>query len=133
MVDPAEFLLVAERYQNSTKESERRTSVGRSYYALYNQVVAGLRSKGVNFPRKSTHECLIYYLTHCNPGLAEDLKTLRNNRVLADYNMETQFSAKMACFFYQKAFCAVESFRQLTDPDLDRIAQCILYLPKFRP
>ena len=35
----ADFLEVAKRLEDSPSEAERRTSIGRSYYALYNVLV----------------------------------------------------------------------------------------------
>ena len=37
-MDPLDFLNVADSLRNSGQESERRTSVGRSYFALFNHL-----------------------------------------------------------------------------------------------
>src|SRR5574341_332593 len=50
-MDPADFLAVADRLRSSPSEAERRTSVGRAYYALYNLLVMRLSSQGFSFQK----------------------------------------------------------------------------------
>jgi uncharacterized protein (UPF0332 family) len=135
-VDPVGFLEVAEKLHNSTAEAERRTSIGRSYYALYNQIVAGLGSAGVHFEKDDAHGRLVYYLSRCSPKqaptLGEDLKTLRNYRNDADYDMKKQITAPQSEFAYKKARLAVQKFAGLNQSEINAIAQCIGYLPPYK-
>jgi hypothetical protein len=57
-----DFLAVAAQFKNSENEAERRTSIGRSYYALFNVVIGVLTAKGVIF-RQTPDDHIALFLT----------------------------------------------------------------------
>jgi len=134
-VNPSEFLTVAQNLYPSMSEAERRTSIGRSYYALYNQLVMALSKEGVQFDGVDSHARLVYYLSQCSPQKAPtigaDLKTLRNYRNDADYEMGKSIGKGESEFAYKKAHAAVQKFAGLNKSDVTKIADCIRYLPPF--
>ena len=110
-MDPADFLAVAARFRASTSEVERRTSVGRSYYGLYNVLRARLRT-GANLQGNSgDHRRLIVYLTQNDDArlqqVGEKLKNLRDLRNDADYEMNFTMGAAQSELAYQSAREAV--------------------------
>lgn len=91
-MDPWQFLIVAEVLGDSDLEAGRRSSVSRAYYAIYNEIVTSLRGRHLVMPERDSHEKLCRYLIATRhdllAGLAEDLRGLRDDRVMADYDME---------------------------------------------
>ncbi len=136
-MNPVDFLNIAEQFHKSGVEAERRTSIGRSYYAFYNQLFIALSSQGVYFDKEDSHSRLLYYLSSCSPikarTIGEDLKTLRNYRNNADYEMEMRIDISHSEFAYKKAHAAVQRFGALDAKDIQKIAECIGYLPPYKP
>jgi hypothetical protein len=96
-MDARDFFTIAERYKSSHVEAERRTSVGRSYYALFNVLLGTLSGKGVIFRgTPDDHYTLISYLTKAGnraSGIAGSaLKDLRLERNRADYEYEGRYA-----------------------------------------
>lgn len=103
-MDGKDFLELAKRLQNSDDEASRRTSVSRSYYAIFNLVKDFLSSNGVKLPKAAqAHEKAHRYLFYSGVVEAEDLAVeldnLRENRNDADYELH---SPK---FSYEKRNC----------------------------
>lgn len=129
-MNPVEFLDIADRFQASTSEAERRTSIGRSYYALYNILLGSLSSQRVAFENGGRdHGRLVYYLTKCGHRQADKiggaLKLLRNLRTDADYHMNVAIDARQSQLAYQRARTAVDRFNALPQADLHTIVQRI--------
>ncbi|MBI5666250.1 MAG: HEPN domain-containing protein [Nitrospirae bacterium] len=87
-----EFLELAKRLQNSEDEAERRTSVSRAYYALFNHVKSFLNIHNIKLPRTAqAHESAHLYLSNSGIEEAEDLadtlNNLREKRNDADYEL----------------------------------------------
>ena len=104
-MDARDFFAIASEFRNSEKEAERRTSIGRSYYGLFNSVIATARSVGAI------------------------LKDLRQHRNDADYNMVVVIDLKTTDFVYQKAAKALKEFDSITLVDLQDIAEAIRSMP----
>lgn len=140
-MNPADFLRVADQFQASASEAERRTSIGRSYYAVYNVLFRFLSAQGVPFENGGgDHWRLVYYLTNCHHRQAgrigAALRDLRNLRTDADYRMNLVIDVHQSQLAYQQARSAVNRFNQLPPPDLGNIVQRIKALPPppgFRP
>ncbi len=133
-MDPVAFLDVAHSLQSSAAEAERRTSVGRSYYALYNVLLEGLTSEGLHFERSGVdHGLLVYYLTQCHDRQAARigaaLRDLRTQRNAADYNMSSAIDTGQSQQAYQRALKAVNRFNALAQTDLPTIILRIGSLP----
>jgi len=90
-MDPWQFLIVAEQLRDADLEAGRRSSISRSYYAAFNEIVASLREHQVTLPQRDAHEKLCRCLTGTGHQalvlIAEHLRWLRLNRVAADYDM----------------------------------------------
>jgi len=137
-VDPVAFLTIAERFQASNSEAERRTSVGRSYYALYNLLFGSFASRGIHFEaRGNDHGRLVYYLTQCGypqaSAIGMTLRDLRNYRNEADYRMNTTVDSGQSQLVYGKAKGAVDDFHQLLRTDIAMVIQRIKRLRPYRP
>jgi hypothetical protein len=92
-MDPLEFLEVATRYSQSKRECETRTSVGRSYYAVFNHLRLRLGEIKPLPTTADAHAYVVRYLSGApNPDLrsiAQTLKDLRESRNKADYDLST--------------------------------------------
>jgi hypothetical protein len=91
-MDPWQFLLVADMLRDSDLEAGRRSSISRSYYAIYNEIICCLRERHVTVPERDSHEKLCRYLAATGHevlgALANDLRGLRDARLRADYEMD---------------------------------------------
>ena len=109
------FLRVADQFRASADEAEVRTSISRSYYALFNVLLGALSAKGVIFRETADdHYTLIGYLNKADSKVAAivgtALKTLRLERNRADYDMKATFDTKTSDFLYLKATRALAQF-----------------------
>ena len=109
-MEAKDFLEVAKRLLNSEDEADRRTSISRAYYAVFNQVKSFLANANIKLPKDAAgHEKAHQYLL--NSGiqearkLADALSNLRNNRNDADYEL---LSPK---FPYDKKNCGLACFK----------------------
>jgi hypothetical protein len=133
-MNPVEFLDIAQSLQDSVSEAERRTSVGRSYYALYNVLLEGLTSQGLHFGRSAeNHRLLVYYFTQCRDRQASRigaaLRDLRSQRNIADYEMSSMIDTAQSQQAYQQAQKAVDRFNALAQTDLPSLIPRIRALP----
>ncbi len=110
-MDPAEFLSVAARLRASPSEAERRTSVGRSYYGLYNVLRARFRTVANLQGNSRDHRRLIAHLIQSDDAglqqVGEKLKNLRDLRNDADYEISFMIDAAQSELAYQWAREAV--------------------------
>ncbi len=134
MFDPTDFLKIANRYHASPLESERRTAIGRSYYAVYNLLIGKLSKEGVLFKENATdHGTLVYYLVNSKVLEAQKaggaLKDLRNDRNDADYRMEKDINVQQSTFTFQKAQRTITQFKVLSSTKFKQLAAAIHRLP----
>ena len=116
-MDPLDFLNVANRLKNSSEEEDRRTSVSRSYYAVFNH----LRPKIDQFKPlpgwDQDHRALVEYLTRVNlpelQSVGQALKDLRDSRNDADYEMGQTCDASKASLACRKAENAIAKFSKI--------------------
>ncbi len=113
-----EFLEVAERLSNSNHEADRRTSVSRSYYAMFNHIKSFLKPKITFTNTPEDHRKIYYYFHNCGVEEAEDiasgLNVLRQKRNDADYNMNaTGFDSKNCALLYLKAKISINKFDKI--------------------
>jgi uncharacterized protein (UPF0332 family) len=136
-MDPAAFLDIAQQFQASNSEAERRTSIGRSYYTLFNILRQSLFSRGVRFSSSGAdHRQLVDYLTQCRNqeaarigGILKDLRVQRNQ---ADYDMNITIDTNQSQLAYRRAQDAVDRFNALSQTDLQTIITHIQALPPLR-
>ena len=125
-MNPAEFLPVAERYQRSGHEAERRTSIGRSYYGTFNVLIAKLSSEGVGFhENQDDHKLLANYFKtskHLSAyKIGQNLEILRRLRNDSDYSMTLTISVTNSEFAYKLAGEVIRRFDEFSREDLSRI------------
>ena len=132
-----DFLKVAERLYKSEQEAERRTSVSRAYYAVFNHIKPVLESFGVALARDANaHEKIYRYLHNAGLDEAEDvaqnLSSLRTTRNDADYEMKASgFDSNNCLLWYKKAELCIDSFDGVDKKDLGK--GIIEYKRKIRP
>lgn len=120
-MDGWDFLTTAESLAKSGQESDRRTSISRSYYASLHGILCALRPLGFIVRRDHTHQ-LCEWLRACeDPDLRQvgsKLHTLWAMRIDADYRMEmaaSEFSAGQAHVAFHEARQILRLF-QRTSP-----------------
>jgi hypothetical protein len=133
-MDARDFLAIAERLRNSGDEAERRTSVGRSYYTLFNVLIGALGAKGVIFRETADdHQRLVSYLSKGRSKTAAavgaTLRDLRLERNRADYDLRVHFAPKNSDFVYQKTVAALRQFDSIPEAEMDLFVQTIQALP----
>jgi uncharacterized protein (UPF0332 family) len=115
-MDPLDFIKTANNLKNSREESDRRSSVSRAYYAVFNYVKLYLESCGINIPKDSSaHIKIPIYLK--NSGLqnakqvGKSVGDLKDNRIDADYKMNLSWPNSKDCIFIVlKAELAIKDF-----------------------
>lgn len=127
-MNPADFLPVAERYQNSPIEAERRTSIGRSYYGVFKVLVGKLSTKGVGFHESQDDHRLLakYFKSSGNSSgykIGQKLENLRKLRNDSDYKMSIVISAENSRLAYLLAKQMLDTFDQLSPEALAKIVQ----------
>lgn len=124
-LDPINFLEVADRLKDDPNEAFQRTSVGRSYYAVFLYFRDYLNSKGISKqiePKKDIHDfvinCLSYSDTSIGSKVGQKLRELRQYRREADYNLKDSIKLGSAGIF-QIAKSTVDEFRQTIRPPIE--------------
>jgi hypothetical protein len=87
-----DFLELAKKFQSSENEAERRTSISRAYYAVFNHVKGFFSKTTIKLSAAAqAHEKIYQYLFNSGieeaADLASDLKSLREKRNDADYEL----------------------------------------------
>lgn len=111
-----EFLNTASRLCRSSSEADRRTSVSRAYFAVFNQIKTELIKKGIKIDGTAKgHEQLYRFLNSCgiNPiqRIAVTLDNLRTIRNEADYDLGTSTFVENTCVLqHELANSAIHRF-----------------------
>jgi len=121
-----DFLELAKKLQNSDDEASRRTSVSRSYYAIFNHVKDFLKNNGIKLPYAAeAHEKAQQYLSNSGideaVDLADDLDNLRRNRNDADYELHSPrftYDKKNCGLVSAKAMLFIDSFGRINRASL---------------
>ena len=118
-MDPLDFLEVARSLSGANGESEWRTSVGRSYFAVFNQARLRVEPLKALPGDHEAHRALVYYLTSAPnrdlSSVGQYLKDLRMSRNEADYDMQTAVSDQYSRVALGKADRAVTALAGVTD------------------
>ena len=117
-MDPQKFLDLAKTlHQDSAGEAASRTSVSRSYYALYNWVVIFLNDNGMHLPPDATSHKKAYQVLSWTgiseiKEVAKAMDDLRTDRNKADYYLDDARFQKPthALALYLKAKNAYDQF-----------------------
>lgn len=115
-MDPVDFLSVAAGLRTSQVEAERRTSVGRSYYAVYNILSERFRASANLQANGADHGRLVRYLSSSShfalQKAGEKLKNLKSLRHDADYRMNLVVGAGESELAYRLASEALIAIRK---------------------
>jgi hypothetical protein len=138
VVDPAEFLVIADRLRASGVEADRRTSIGRSYYSLYNLVCDALSAAGIPLPGGAdNHRALVHFLTRCGDvsaaNVGDALKTLRIRRNQSDYEMRRNIDVKVSQLAFYLANREFAQFRGLGVAQAAALVASIRALGPYTP
>ncbi len=131
-MDPLDFLKVASSLCDSDDESERRTSIGRSYFALFNYLRLSLEPVR-NVPTSDeAHRAVAYYLGNANnrdlASVEQSLRDLRVSRNAADYKLDKNVDHAASRTALTRAQRAVEKFGRLGN----RAVSAVRAVPTFR-
>lgn len=137
-MNPGDFLGVADRLRAFQSEAELRTSVGRSYYGLYNILLESLSSRGVTFKKDGVdHWRLTNYLQRCRnqdaARIGTALQDLRVQRNDADYEMNAVIDKNQAELAYRRTQRVVALFTRLSETVLDRLVPIMKAIPPDPP
>jgi hypothetical protein len=114
-VEPVEFLHVANRLRGSEAEGDRRTSISRAYYSLFNTLKQHLGDLNKFKDDDQDHAALRHYLINSNEkdlsSVGQTLGSLRVLRNDADYRMELEIDVAKANTVYARAESAIARFQ----------------------
>ncbi len=132
-MDPLAFLDVARSLSGSAHESDTRTSVGRSYFAVFNHLRERL-SPLKPFPGDpEDHQRVLHYLMGANsPALrsvGQTLNDLRASRKHADYDMNMVIDQQQSKLAVTRADSAVAKSQGVDAGHLKALIQAI---PTYR-
>ena len=135
-MDPLEFLTVADNLCESREESERRTSVGRSYFALFNHLRIKLDAI-TQIPRTDeAHQAVVHYLTRSNnpdlDSVGQSLRNLRRSRNVADYQLDDTVNPDSSRVALARARNAVNRLRTVDDNALRNAVRAVPAFPGRR-
>jgi len=125
-LNPEEFFKTAEKLKDSDKESDLRTSMGRSYYAIFLHFREYLLKLGiVSKQKKGMHffvqACLSNSRVKEAQSLSTELHELEQKRTKADYNLNAKITPKEAADTLKDAQEAVGKFHSLMTPDKENL------------
>lgn len=92
-MDPRDFHTLAQRLAGSPTAAERRTAIGRSYYAVFNVAAEHLRASGFPIGKGAAahgeiQKCLSNSGDAGVAAVASDLSDLHSQRNRADYQLD---------------------------------------------
>ncbi len=132
-MNPLDFLIVARRLSSSAKESDARTSIGRTYYALFNHLKIKIEPIKEVPVSSEAHQALVRYLLKSNnktlSSVGQCLNDLRKNRNDADYKMALVLDKTKSELAVERADRALAQFATISDPIL---TACLKAQPTYQ-
>jgi uncharacterized protein (UPF0332 family) len=120
-MDALDFLHTAELLKKETHEWHLRTSIGRSYYAIFLYFREWLKAKGLEKkikPKQDAHafviNCLSYSTVLEGQKASRYLKDLQQNREDCDYRLDMTFSPDDAENALTRARKAIAEYSSIT-------------------
>jgi len=114
------FLDTADNLKNSSHEADFRTSISRSYYAIFNLVIEMLRKEKVGIGRRQTHN-LHNFFSNCKSvdvkAIGKNISTLQHERIIADYKLSEKIKKTHAGINYRLACKTKEDITSLFEGD----------------
>ena len=125
-MDPKDFFKTAEKLKDSSLESDLRTSVGRSYYAIFLHFRDYLASLGL---KKKDDKGVHFFVQACLSNsqikkvqhLSAILGDLKDKRTKADYHLKENILKDEANDVYEDALEAVDNFYITTEDEIKLI------------
>ena len=121
-MDPLEFLEVAKGFSASSLERERRTSVGRSYYAVFNHLRLRLEVLKPLPMNADVHALVVKYLSNAPNrelnSVGQTLRDLRAARNTADYDLAAMVDDKQSSTSMLKADRAIKKSQGISEAAL---------------
>ena len=126
-MDPSEFLKTAELLKSQTEQAHLRTSIGRSYYAVFLYFRERFRRLGLEktkHPGRDEHAFVIQCLRFC--GVTEGVKAsqylndLQQVREDADYHLDRIFSQNDADDAFAKAKRVITDYEESVTPNKEK-------------
>ena len=115
-MEPKAFLDLAANLKDGRNEASWRTSVSRSYYALFNRIAQFINNNIVALSNSAEdHKKIYFYLNYCGvetvQAIAKSLNSLRVNRNDADYRLDLdRFDENCANTAFIQARIAMQDF-----------------------
>ena len=132
-MDPLNFLGVARTLSETDQESNLRTSVGRSYFAVFNHFRLRLDSLKPLPKTQEDHSLVVRYLTQAPnselKSVGQTLSDLRKSRNEADYDMDVVVGQDQSRLALAKAERAIDKSQRVTE---DTLKAAMKALPIFR-
>ena len=132
-MDPLNFLGVARTLSETDQESNHRTSVGRSYFAVFNHFRLRLDSLKPLPKTQEDHSLVVRYLTQAPnselKSVGQTLSDLRKSRNEADYDMDVVVGQDQSRLALAKADRAIDKSQRVTE---DTLKAAMKALPIFR-
>ena len=133
-MNPAEFLHTAQDLTNGTRESDYRSSISRSYYAVFLSLREFLDQNGLKktkSPNLQAHEfveqCLEWCEIKAGIKVATILNQLKKHRKFSDYDLHIAISQQDSSDVFQKAHKAISDFSiavsEMPDDDLGMLIE----------
>ena len=133
-MDPKDFFKTAKKLKDSDLESDLRTSMGRSYYAVFLYFRDYLANLGLkNRDNKSVHFFVQACLSNSQIKKAQQLSTILGNlhgkRKKADYNLNESISLNEANDTYEDALESIVDF-SITCEDETKLIENVKKAPQ---
>jgi len=114
------FLNTADKLKDSSHEADARTSISRSYYAIFHLVKEKLEQEAIEINRNKPH--LLYNIFYnCNNvdvrAMGSQISTLHNARIKADYKLSEKVKKTHARINYRIARKIVKDITSLFEGD----------------
>lgn len=114
------FLNTANNLKESSHEADARTSISRSYYAIFHLVIKMLRKEKVGIGKRPSHKLHnIFHNSNNNAvrAIGRHISTLQHERIKADYKLSEKVKKTHARMNYRLACKTKEDITSLFEGD----------------
>jgi uncharacterized protein (UPF0332 family) len=120
-MDAKDFLKIAKKLLKYNSEANWRTSIGRSYYAIFNYLKQECRALSLHISSGSAgHGELKNYLQNCGIDDVVDIGSkigdLYSQRIIADYKLGEEIKQNTAKLMFEKAQDISKRFPSIDKP-----------------
>lgn len=120
-MDAKDFLTIAKKLIKYNTEANWRTSIGRSYYAVFNYLKQECQALSLNIPKGAAgHGQLKNYFYNCaideGVDIGSKIGDLHSQRIIADYELGEKVEQKTAALMFEKAQDIAKRFPTIDKP-----------------